>query len=88
MVPSSILAEDNDNLTAMLEGRKLSGIPRHKIYEEDDCSPHERLQRQCLMMVRANRQRRVPIYEERKGWRKPTIRIHTYPKTTLPMAAE
>jgi hypothetical protein len=69
------------NIIAMMEGRKLSGIPRHKIFKEDDYSPYERLERQCKAIKEAKLQR--------GSWRKPMIRIHTYPKgMAFPMAAE
>jgi hypothetical protein len=66
----SIPAEDNDNLIAMLEGRKLRGIPRHNI---------ERLQRQCRAIREASLQTHINPNGGKK-WRNPTIRIHTYPK--------
>jgi hypothetical protein len=73
-------AEDNDNLIAMMEGRKLSGIPRHKIFEKDDYSPYERLERQCRAIREASLQTRINPTGGNKLWRKPTIRIHTYPE--------
>jgi DNA-directed RNA polymerase, sigma subunit (sigma70/sigma32) len=89
MVPSSILAEDNDNLTAMLEGRKLSGIPRHKIFEKDDYSPYERLERQCRAIREASLQTHINPNGGNKQWRKPTIGILTYPRgTAFAIAAE
>ena len=83
------VAEDNDNLKAMMEGRKLSGIPRHRIFKEDDYSPYERLARQCRAIREASFQTRTLNSDGDKQWRKPTIKIHTYPKgMAFPMAAE